>query len=206
VCLVIGPEHQQVREYYGRLNSRRIAVSFAVQHEPKGTADAVLAAEAFAARDAVIVINSDNYYPVEALSRLRTDCPGSGMVAFGRQGLLAGNIAAERIEKFAIVQVDGSGRLVKIVEKPTPQQIAAIGQPIRVSMNCWRFGPAIYPACRAIKPSPRGELELPDAVQQAMAADEIFTVVQSDQPVLDMSSRGDIASIKERLARVKVEL
>ena len=45
---VIGPEHHAVREYYeapGRLS--RIAVTFAVQEEPRGTADAVLAASIF---------------------------------------------------------------------------------------------------------------------------------------------------------------
>ncbi len=35
-------------------------------------------------------------------------------------------------------------------------------------MNCWRFDAAIFEACAAIGPSPRGELELPDAVQYAI--------------------------------------
>src|SRR5690349_15063928 len=49
VCLVIGPEHQQVREYYGqRLQPRRLMISFSIQDKPLGTANAVAAAEAFA--------------------------------------------------------------------------------------------------------------------------------------------------------------
>src|SRR5262245_57955777 len=49
VCLVIGPEHQVVREYYtAKAPPRRTRVSFAVQEKPLGTADAVLAAEEFA--------------------------------------------------------------------------------------------------------------------------------------------------------------
>src|SRR5512135_2680862 len=72
VCLVIGPEHTKVREYYGSLDSGRIQVHFAIQQEAKGTADAVAAAEQFAGSDDVIVINSDNYYPLSALRGLRT--------------------------------------------------------------------------------------------------------------------------------------
>lgn len=206
VCLVIGPEHQQVREYYARLALRRVRVSYAVQEQPKGTADAVLAAESFAGSDTVVVINSDNFYPLEALRMLREECSGSGLVAFGRDGMLTGNIPAERIEKFAIVQVDAANHMVRIVEKPTAQQIAAAGNPLRLSMNCWRFAPAIFGSCRAVKPSARGELELPDAVQHAIAGGEVFTVLHCEQPVLDMSSRGDIASIKDRLMGMKVEL
>jgi dTDP-glucose pyrophosphorylase len=206
VCLVIGPEHQQVRDYYAKLRPRRLTVSFAVQQQPKGTADAVAAAEEFAGSDSVIIINSDNYYPVEALRMLRVDCPGSGLIGFSRQGLLAGNIAAERIEKFSLVQTDPANRMVRIIEKPTPQQIAALGAAARISMNCWRFSPAIFSACRAIKPSSRGELELPDAVLWAIAQGETFTMLPCDEPVLDMSSRGDIASIKAHLGDMKVDL
>src|SRR5450755_1574038 len=59
-CLVIGPEHHVIRDYYTRIqNPKRIQVSFAIQNEPKGTADALLAAEAFAGSGGFLVINSD---------------------------------------------------------------------------------------------------------------------------------------------------
>ena len=43
VCLVIGPEHDIVRDYYERTRPpERVRVTFAVQQEARGTADAVL--------------------------------------------------------------------------------------------------------------------------------------------------------------------
>ena len=45
VGLVIGPEHQVVRDYYSiQAPPKRIHVDFAIQQQPLGTADAVLAA------------------------------------------------------------------------------------------------------------------------------------------------------------------
>ncbi|MGQ0539802.1 MAG: sugar phosphate nucleotidyltransferase, partial [Gemmatimonadaceae bacterium] len=49
VCLVIGPEHDAVRRYYSALTLTRIRITTAVQERALGTADAVLAAESFAA-------------------------------------------------------------------------------------------------------------------------------------------------------------
>src|ERR671911_2338777 len=44
-CLVIGPEHDAIREYYERTAPpRRMRISFAIQAEPRGTADALLPA------------------------------------------------------------------------------------------------------------------------------------------------------------------
>jgi glucose-1-phosphate thymidylyltransferase len=62
VCLVIGPDHQSVREHYERDGSvTRVRIAFAVQARPLGTADAVLAAEEFTRGEPFVVINSDNY-------------------------------------------------------------------------------------------------------------------------------------------------
>src|SRR5262245_24111067 len=66
VCLVIGPGHDVVRQYYTRTSPpTRVRISFAVQLEARGTADALLSAESFAGRDDFIVLNADNYYPVD---------------------------------------------------------------------------------------------------------------------------------------------
>lgn len=208
VCLVIGPEHDKVRDYYGReLKPKRLKISFAIQAKPLGTADAVAAAANFAGSDPVLVINSDNYYPAVALRGLR-ELTTSGLAGFEREAMLAGsNIPADRISKFSVIQVDGSDTMTRIIEKPEPAVLAALPEPIRVSMNCWRFGPAIYEACRKITPSARGELELPDAVQYAIdRLGETFHVLTIKAPVLDLSSRGDIASITNLLKGKPVQL
>ena len=60
-CLVIGPEHQIVRDYFKKNPPRRISIEFAVQEKPLGTADAVLAARNVVGESHFLVINSDNY-------------------------------------------------------------------------------------------------------------------------------------------------
>ena len=206
VCLVIGPEHHAIREHYARdADTRRILVRFAVQDRPLGTADAVLSAEAFAADDPFLVINSDNYYPVAALAALREHgapaLAGFDRVALGR----GGNITPERIASFALVEVAPDGTLRRIVEKPDEATLLALGPAPYVSMNCWLFTPEIFDACRRVAPSSRGELELPHAVQ--LLIDERgtrFAVLPVHAPVLDLSSRADVPAVAAHLADVEV--
>jgi dTDP-glucose pyrophosphorylase len=207
ICLVVGPEHSDVRVHYKLLNCRRVNIEFAIQVKPLGTSDAVAAAEQFAADDDFLVINSDNYYPIKALQALR-GLDGPGLAAFDRDMLIDGsNIPAERIVKFAIVQTDSNGCLTKIIEKPSASVIASISKPIYVSMNCWRLNSAIFTACRSISPSARGELELPDAVQYAIDhLGQRFRVARIRASVLDMSSRKDIKFITAALAGTEVLL
>ena len=207
ICLVIGPENDEIKNYYESLTCRRVHIEFAIQTKPLGTSDAVAAAEQFAAAEDFLVINSDNYYPLEALRALR-EVDGPGLVAFDRETLLTGgNIPPERIEKFAIVRTDTDGCLTQIIEKPGPSVLASIPKPIFVSMNCWRFDSAIFTACRSISPSARGELELPDAIQYAIDhLGQRFRVVQVRAPVLDLSSRKDVESVAAALAGVEVSL
>jgi glucose-1-phosphate thymidylyltransferase len=74
-------------------------------------------------------------------------------------------------------------------------------------MNCWMFTPAIFEACRRVRPSARNELELPEAVRIAITElGERVAVVRVKGGVLDLSSRGDIAEVKARLAGVTVRL
>jgi hypothetical protein len=74
-----------------------------------------------------------------------------------------------------------------------------------ISMNCWRVPPAMLDFCRVLKPSARGELELPQAIRDAVDAGMRFRVVRSEEGVLDLSGRADIAAVAERLRHVRVE-
>ena len=205
VCLVIGPEHGAVRDYYTEEQPpRRVRVAFAVQDRPLGTADALLAAERFAGGEEFLVINSDNYYPVRALADLRgLSEPGAAL--FERGALLAhSNIEPDRIRSFAVCAVTADGYLAAILEKPDAAALQAAGPEPLISMNCWRFSAAIFEPCRATPLSPRGEKELPRAVGEAIGAGRIrIRVIRCREGVLDLSRRSDIASVAERLRGVE---
>lgn len=208
VCLVIGPEHGPVRDHYTRdLAPSRVEIAFAIQQYPRGTADAVAAAESFADGDFFLVLNSDNYYPVETYRALAMS-GSAGLVGFEPEALIAGsNIAAERVRKYALVEMDEEGYLVSIVEKPDDATFARLAERTLVSMNLWSFSPAIFEACRRVRPSARGELELQDAVRIAMnALGERFRVVRWAGGVLDLSSRRDVSAVAERLRGVEVRV
>ncbi len=189
IGLVIGDEHDEIREFCSR---RGYDVSFAVQKEPLGTADAVLAAEPLVYRNELfLIVNSDNLYPVESLKLLR-EVNRPAMIGFERRALIENsNIPMERIAKFATIEVDADGNLVHVVEKPETVEPDAL-----VSMNAWLFDRTIFEACRSIGLSPRGEYELTSAVQ--FGVDHLnapIAVVRSSEGVLDLSSRADIGTV-----------
>jgi glucose-1-phosphate thymidylyltransferase len=209
ICLIVGPRHEALVTYYRRLPTRRLEFVFAVQEEPRGAADALLAAADFAGKDEFLVLNSDNYYPVEVLAGLR-DLGGPGLVAFDRGRFLArggSNVTAERMAHYAILERTAGGDLAGIVEKPDRAVYAGLREPVLVSFNCWRFGHRIFEACRTVPPSSRGELELPAAVGHAIEVfGERFRMAVSDAPVLDLSNRGDVAAVESALRGRAVDL
>jgi dTDP-glucose pyrophosphorylase len=206
VCLVIGPEHSAVVQHYTvDSRPRRIAVDFAIQEKPLGTADAVLAAEKFCGSEPFIVLNSDNYYPASALQALRETFPPA-IAGFARSSLIAdGNVAPERITRFGALSIDEAGNLVSIVPRAGDPPVTD-GE-VYASMNCWLFDTRIFDACRSVTMSPRNELELPRAVQLAIDTMGMkFRVVRLHVPVLDMSTRGDIASVEMKLKSINVRV
>lgn len=206
VCLVIGPEHEAVREYYDALALERVRISYAVQAEPRGTADAVAAAADFAGQDRFVVVNGDNLYPADSLRRLAAE-PGLATVGFSPEGLVAhSNIPADRMAAFALLKLDADGDVTDVIEKPPARTIADLGSGRWVSMNCWLLGPRVFEACAAIPLSPRGELELVDAVRWLIAAGERVTLVPSTEGVWDLSSRADVAGVAKALANGRVRL
>jgi glucose-1-phosphate thymidylyltransferase len=207
ICLVIGPEHDVIRDRYTRIvRPRRFRIAFAIQERPRGTGDAVLAAEGFVGGEEFLMTNSDNYYPVEALRAL-VDMGRPGTVLFTPRGLAEhSNIEPARILAFALGKMGADGCLEALIEKPDAAGLDFLGPERRVSMNCWRFPASIFEACRRLKPSVRGELELTDAIMMTIGSGVRFKVESSEGGVLDLSRRGDISAVLEGLRGVVVSL
>ncbi|QCV88232.1 nucleotidyltransferase family protein [Acidipropionibacterium jensenii] len=206
ICLVIGPEHQMIRDYYDGQHTSRVTISYAVQAEPLGTADAIAAAESFAGEDRVLVINSDNFYPGRAVAQL-AGVPASATLGFSKRAMIAeSNIDPDRIAAFALLRADADHQLAEIIEKPAPEVVAAAGDDALVSMNCFLLTPRIFEACRRIDKSARGEYEIVDAVRWMVRHGERFDVVPVEAGVLDMSNRGDIAAMEAALGDKRIVL
>ena len=114
VGLVLGPEHDAVRAYYRGLETRRVAISFVMQPQPLGTADAVVWTEAWTGGQPFLVLNADNLYPVDVLARL-AQANGPTAPGFEAQSLA---LPSARLGTFALIERDDRGCLSAIAEKP----------------------------------------------------------------------------------------
>jgi hypothetical protein len=125
----------------------------------------VLAAESFARAESVVSLNADNLYFDGGRCSILQQLARAGLIGFRQSGLLrSGDIPPERIRQFALIDWS-DGILTRIVEKTRPHDPEAFGADPAVSMNLWLLPPTIFASCRAIQPSPRGELELQDAIR-----------------------------------------
>ena len=206
VCLVVAPDDIALQQRYGgEIPLTRLRICIAFQTEARGTADAVLAARTFAGSRHVLVLNADNYYPVDVIRALAS-AGAAAVPGFDRDALVRlGHIDGERVRAYALLQTNSAGVLTDIIEKPDASTFARLtGAP--VSMNIWSMPPDIFDACRRVTPSARGELELPDGVRIAIREGVQFQVLPFARGVLDLSHRGDVAEVTKRLADVEVHL
>ncbi|HUR21090.1 MAG TPA: sugar phosphate nucleotidyltransferase [Vicinamibacterales bacterium] len=206
VALIVAPEGEApdpLREYYlGNGRPTRISLSFIVQLEALGTADAVRAADAWVGTNPFVVLNADNLYGASTLRALRM-ADGPALPVYERDELVQSSaIPADRIASFALVTLR-DGTLEDIVEKPGAAAIEAAGPRALISMNCWRGDSRLMDACRDVERSPRGEFELPMAVRLAVRRGVVFRGLPATGPVLDLSRRDDVRGVMERLAGVE---
>jgi dTDP-glucose pyrophosphorylase len=204
VCFVVAPDHSAIRDYYnGEGRPTRLSISYAVQDVADGTARAVLSGQGFAGADPFLVLNSDNLYPAPVLRALAA-LDGPGLPAFERDGLIRDSgFPADRVAGFAAIEVDASGVLTRIVEKPGREYYDSAGPRALISMNVWRFDERIFDACRDVPLSARGEYELPEAVALAASRGVAFRTFRASGAVLDLSRRTDVALVSARLAAVE---
>jgi len=154
-AVVTGYRGEQVEE--AALTMHAPALTFVRQDEPCGTAHAIgLARNAIDDDDFFfgwtdIVVAPNDY------ARVVADA--------GHDAVLGVNHIDDPTEG-AAVYFDEGGRVQRIIEKPPPG----------TSTTTWNnaglgvLGPAIWPHLDAVEPSPRGELELADALTTLLAA------------------------------------
>jgi glucose-1-phosphate thymidylyltransferase len=212
VVFVIAPDDEAIRKRYDDVAApARLRVRYAIQAEPRGTADALLAARAVveapagAPRDTAgarhfLVCNADNLYPADSIAAL-VALRGPGLIAYDAEGLTEdGALDDARVRRFALLDLGPDDTLRDLVEKPDAHHPLAAAAERWVSMNLWRFTDEIFADCAAITPSIRGEMELSAAVRHAVRErGASFRAVRQRVSVPDLSHRRDVAALEARL-------
>ena len=150
LAVLIGWQGRRVKEYFGRGDAFGVKLSYEEQAERLGTAHAIGMAREHVAGD-FLSVNGDVVFSAKAVR---------GLLEFHKRmkGPVMAVAQVENPAAFGVVELDGD-RVVRLVEKPKdpPSDLALVG--------VYMFGPALYEAARAIKPSWRDELEITDAIQ-----------------------------------------
>ncbi len=217
VVIVVGEGDSSIRPYYGTKDRgnefQGLSISYAMQPvppgrgKPLGTADALL--QALRARPDwagthLTVCNSDNLYSRRALMLMRTAPSGCAMIDYDRRALA---FPASKIEQFAVIIRDESGRLGSIVEKPGPEDLERARDRngrVGVSMNLWRFPyDRILPCLEETPFHPaRHEKELPASVLVLLRRwPGSLLAIPLAEHVPDLTDRRDILEVQKYLAR-----
>jgi glucose-1-phosphate thymidylyltransferase len=149
--IITTPRDQTAfRDLLGTGEQWGISFDYAVQAEPNGIAQALIIAEEFLAGAPSALILGDNIFYGANLSELL-----QGASARERGATVFGYYVHDP-ERYGVVQFDAQGGVADLLEKP-------LNPPSNYAVTGVYFYDHRAPAlARAIKPSPRGELEITD--------------------------------------------
>ncbi len=157
IGIIVGDTRAEVMAAVGTGERWGVEVTYLPQDAPLGLAHCVLIARDFLGDDDFVMYLGDNLLEqdlgafVNGFEAARSSEPAP-----------SAQILLKRVpdpQRFGIAELDGDGHVVRLVEKPLepPSDLALVG--------VYLFDRTVHDAVRAIAPSPRGELEITDAIQ-----------------------------------------
>jgi dTDP-glucose pyrophosphorylase len=185
--IVVGWRAEVVREFFGNGSQFGVRIQYTTQIVQDGTGKVVELAQEFAGRDPFILSYGDILIAPENYPRLCAALADAEAVVSVKRN--------EDVSKGGAVFVNEKFELTDLREKPKP------GEPTSPWYNAgiYAFRPGIFEYVAKLKPSPRGEYELTDAIRELAFA---------GQKVQALELTGDWADVRdpEILARLNADL
>jgi glucose-1-phosphate thymidylyltransferase len=161
ILIITTPQDQHLfKNLLGDGSEIGVSFEFRSQEKPAGIPQAFLIGEDFVGEDKVALILGDNIFFGSGLGRqLATYMETSGALVFG--------YSVSDPERYGVAEIDASGNVLSLVEKPTmPRSNIAV-------TGLYFYDNSVISRTKSLGPSARGELEITDLNQSYLESGEL---------------------------------
>lgn len=170
VLLISTPQDlPRFRSLLGDGSQWGISLQYAEQPEPNGIAQAFLIGKEFIGDDNVTLILGDNiFYGVLHLQETIAKFDRGGRLPGLEMGAQVYGYPVTDPERYGVVEFDERGKVLSIEEKPTHPKSRFVVPGLYIYDN------TVVAKAEALRPSPRGELEITDINRAYLAEEKLY--------------------------------
>ncbi|MCK5831835.1 MAG: glucose-1-phosphate thymidylyltransferase RfbA [Methylococcales bacterium] len=192
ILVISTPEEVHLFEaLLGDGNQFGVRISYAVQPSPDGLAQAFLIAENYLAGSGAALVLGDNmFYGHHLMDTLQAaNNRTKGGTVFGYH--------VSHPKSYGVVEFDATGKAISIEEKPEhPKSNYAVP-------GLYFFDGRVVEFAKNVKPSPRGELEITDVIEQYLNLGELQVEIMGRGTAwLDTGTHDDLLDAAQFIAMI----
>lgn len=193
IGIIISPETgDEVRNKTGNGELFGAKITYILQDKPAGLAHAVKIAQPFLQDSSFVMYLGDNLI-ADSLDKYLQNFQNHQIDAL----ILLKTVSNP--SAFGVARINEKGQVLELIEKPKnpPSNLALVG--------IYFFTPEIHTVIANLQPSPRGELEITDAIQKLIEENKPVSACQLENWWLDTGKKDDLLEANRIILDTRLE-